>query len=98
MDLPQLSDDQLLEVRDFFSGAAASLMFQRLEAEAMADWIMATDTTRREACWHRVQALLELQAKLRDARADKRLTQRSQNASRTATPQNRTEPVDTQRT
>jgi hypothetical protein len=95
MDLPQLTDDQVFEVREFFSGAAASLIFQRLEAEVLSDWIMSQSTADREQHWHKLQAILELQAKLRDAGADKRLTQRSQNARATNAVKSRTEPVDT---
>jgi len=98
MDLPQLNEDQILEVHDFFNGDAAALLFQRLEAETMADWILAQNVTEREACWQKLQALLALQAKLRDAPADKRLTERSQNARATNAVRARTETVDTTRT
>ena len=80
MELPPLNDEQLERVREFFASDAAKLLFDRLETEVLAAWLVAQNVTEREQCWFRVQAVLELQAKLRDAPADKRLTERSQAA------------------
>jgi len=80
MELPQLNDEQREQVREFFASDAAKLLFARLEAEVLATWSVAQNATEREQCWFKVQAVLDLQAKLRDAPADKRLTERSQAA------------------
>jgi hypothetical protein len=85
MDLPQLTDEQLERVREFFSSDASALLWQRLEAEIMANWLMADDSAKREKCWYQMEALLQLQAKLRDAQANTRLSQRSQNIRATNT-------------
>jgi len=79
----QLSDEQLEQVREFFTSAAASILWQRLEAGTMADWVLAETSEAREKCWHALHAILQLQATLRDATAMKHLDGRAQ-AARTA--------------
>lgn len=80
MDLPQLNEEQLQQVQEFFASDTATLLWQRLEANMLADWILAETTEAREASWYAVQAILQLQATLRDATAMKRLDARAQNA------------------
>ena len=77
---PQLSDDQLEEVRVFFDSDAAAALFTLLEGGCLADWIAATDTDQREECWRRFQTITQLKVSLRDATAMKRLTERAQGA------------------
>jgi hypothetical protein len=85
MDLPQLTDEQLERVREFFASDASALLWRQLEAEIMANWLLAEDPAKREKCWHEIQAVLQLQAKLRDATPNTRLSQRSQNIRETNT-------------
>jgi uncharacterized protein YdaU (DUF1376 family) len=89
MDLPQLTDEQLERVREFFTSDASALLWRQLETKIIADWLVAEDPAKRERCWHEIQAVLQLQAKLRDAKANTRLSQRTQNVRETNT---RTEP------
>jgi hypothetical protein len=85
MALPHLNDKQLERIREFFTSDDATLLWQRLEAQIMADWLVAPTPAEREKHWYEIQAVLQLQATLRDATAMKRLDQRSQNVSRTPT-------------
>lgn len=79
-----LSEDQLKEIRDFFRGAAAHALFEELETDLMKDWSTTTDLVSREDLWQQVRALRTLQAGLRDATPNKRLTQRIQERTYTA--------------
>ena len=84
MEVPQLTEDELAEVRRFFGSQACHKLWESFEAQIMAKWLIATDTTSREECWLKLQAVLSLQAILRDATANTRLDQRAkENASRT---------------
>lgn len=83
MDQPPLTEEQLDTVREFFASAASVLLWQQLEAQIIADWVGATTTEAREKHWHELNAVLQLQAKLRDATPNTRLNQRSQNARAT---------------
>jgi hypothetical protein len=85
MDLPQLTDEQLERVREFVTSDAAVLLWQRLETEIVTAWISGSTPEFREKCWFELQAVLQLQAKLRDARANTRLSQRAQNVRETNT-------------
>lgn len=84
MAMPQLSDEQLEQVREFFTSAAATLLWQQMEAGVMSEWILAEIPDDREKCWFKLQALLVLQATLRDATAMKRMTERAQAGRTTA--------------
>lgn len=79
MDQPQLTDEQLERVREFFNSDASALLWRQLETKIMADWLLAEDPAKRERCWYEIQAVLQLQATLRDAKANTRLDQRAQN-------------------
>ena len=93
MDLPQLTDEQLERVREFFSSDASALLWQRLEAEIIAAWVVGSTPEFREKCWHELNAVLQLQAKLRDAKANTRLDQRAQNVRATNARTDRYGPV-----
>jgi len=84
MAMPQLTDQQIEQCLDFFRSDTASVLFQQIEAGTMADWLTCETPVGREAHWHEMQAILRLQASLRDAAAMKRLTERAQ-AQRAAT-------------
>lgn len=88
MDQPRLTDEQLERVREFMADDASRLLWQQLEAGIMADWLLAETTEARERCWHELKAVLNLQAKLLNARRDKQLSERSHAArtARTGTP------------
>lgn len=73
-----LSEEQLEEIRQFFTSPTADLVFQKLQAGTIADWTIAENLVDRERCWLDLQALQRLQTMLRDATAMKRLDQRSQ--------------------
>ena len=83
MDLPQPTEEQLERVREFFNSDASAALWRQLEAQIMADWLVSEDPVRRERCWYEMQAVLHLQAKLRDATANTRLSQRAQNVRAT---------------
>lgn len=73
-----LSDDQIEEVRAFFTSPTGIAVFQQLQATQVASWMTSHDTKEREECWRLLQAVLQLEAALRDAEAMKKLTQRTQ--------------------
>jgi hypothetical protein len=75
---PPLSDDELQYIKEFFQSPTAAALFQQMQAGLIADWINTQDLTSRELIWVDLQALLRLQASLRDAPGNKRLTQRTQ--------------------
>ena len=72
-----LTEDQLREIRDFYNSAAGQAVFNELETGLMQDWSTTTDLASREQLWNDMQALRRLQAGLRDATANMRLTQRA---------------------
>jgi hypothetical protein len=69
------TEEQLKEIQDFYNGAASKALFEEMEAGLMQDWSTTSDLASREQLWNDVQALRRLQAGLRDATANKRLTQ-----------------------
>lgn len=72
-----LNEEQLEEIRQFFSGPTGEALFAQLQAGVVAEWMGVQDLAERERCWSDLQAVNRLQATLRDATAMKRLTQRS---------------------
>jgi hypothetical protein len=71
------TEEQLREIQEFWNSTAGQVVFGDLEAGLMLDWSTASDLARREELWHDMQALRRLQAALRDATSNKRLTQRA---------------------
>ena len=78
------TEEQLKEIHDFYHGAASQALFDELEAGLKQDWSTTTDLASREQLWNDMQALRRLQAGLRDAGANKRLTQISRGQTYTA--------------
>jgi hypothetical protein len=74
----ELSDDQIAEIRQFFSSDTAELVFGRIETGMVNDWIECQDASGREHHWRMLQAILLLKYSLRDAATMKRMTQRNQ--------------------
>jgi hypothetical protein len=75
---PQLSDDQLEQIREFMLLDAAEILFTQMEAGVIADWITCEDPVARDNCWRSLQAILQLKNSLRDAAPNKKLTERAQ--------------------
>ena len=75
---PQLSDEQLEQIREFMQLDAAEILFTQMEAGVKDDWEACDQPAGREDCWLRLQAILQLKYFLRDAAAMKRLTERAQ--------------------
>jgi hypothetical protein len=73
-----LNEEQIEEVRQFFSSPTAVLIFQQLEQNLATDWMTTSDLAGREQLWQEGQAMARLFAVLRDASAMKKLTQRNQ--------------------
>lgn len=72
-----MSDDELEYVREFMNSAPGRRVFADIEAGLTSEWRDCTDAAQREHLWRMLQAVLLLQATLRDAEANKRLTLRS---------------------
>lgn len=85
MAAPQLSDEQLEIVRKFVESDAAEVLFNQIEANTIADWVMCEEPVGRETCWRELQAILRLKNTLRDSAAMKRLNERNQERVRAYT-------------
>jgi hypothetical protein len=75
-----LDDEQIERIRSFFESPTGTAMFEQLKASVIAEWMCSAppELQLREDSFHMLQAILRLEATLRDAPAMKRMTQRNQ--------------------
>jgi hypothetical protein len=82
MMLQQLNAEQCEEIRRFFAGAAARVLFEQLRHGWVSDWLAADNVEDREECWRFIHCVQQLEALLRDAAPNKTLNERSQGKRR----------------
>jgi hypothetical protein len=75
-----LDDEQIERIRSFFASPTGIVLFEQLKASVIAEWMCSEppELQLREDSFHTLQAILRLEAMLRDAPAMKRMTQRVQ--------------------
>ena len=75
---PDLSDEEIHEIHEFFRSPTAKHVFELMEYGYQVNWANTIDQDGREKLWSDIQALYSLIRTLRDAEGMKRLQTRSQ--------------------
>jgi len=73
-----LTDEQVFEVNEFFSGEAWRLLFAKIQSHCIHGWLDSSSTEEREELWRQMQALMTLHATLQNAPGTKELDLRNQ--------------------